>query len=318
MQTVFQKEGTFFKGNLHTHSTNSDGTKEPHQVIEEYRSRGYDFIALTDHFLPARRFGKDSDHFVRVTDTVPYRTTDFTTLLGAELHGPALITGDPWHFVAVGLPIDFAEALPDEGGLDIARRAFELGAFVGLAHPAWYALTLEEALPLIPYCHAIEVYNEGCTLVAREDSWHFADALYGRGIKLHAVAADDAHFKDPRGVNRDAFGGWVNVKAASLDPDAILAALKAGNFYSSTGPTIEDITIDGDLLRVRTSPIENCLISGPGARFARRIGKALTECEFPLVQADGTPAPWASMNYFRLTVVDADGRKAWSNPIWRS
>ena len=60
--------------------------------------------------------------------------------------------------------------------------------------------------------------------------------LSNRGRRLSAYAADDAHFKE----RPDAFGGWVQVRAESLDPVALLAALKAGHYYSSQGPTHRD------------------------------------------------------------------------------
>ena len=47
----FRQPGRFFKGNLHTHSMRSDGALEPEAVIAAYREHGYDFLALTDHFL---------------------------------------------------------------------------------------------------------------------------------------------------------------------------------------------------------------------------------------------------------------------------
>ena len=40
----------WYKGNLHTHTTVSDGKKSPEDTKALYRSLGYDFIALTDHF----------------------------------------------------------------------------------------------------------------------------------------------------------------------------------------------------------------------------------------------------------------------------
>ena len=51
MTTAFTAPGRFFRGNLHTHSTLSDGRLEPEEVCRRYRAEGYDFIALTDHFV---------------------------------------------------------------------------------------------------------------------------------------------------------------------------------------------------------------------------------------------------------------------------
>ncbi len=315
-ETVFQKSGTFFKGNLHTHSTRSDGKWEPAAVAEAYRERGYHFFSLTDHFLPVRYFGRDSDDFITVTDTSAFNSADFLAIHGAELHAPALVTGDLWHLVAVGLPLDFAAPGAEETALGLTKRAHAAGAFIAIAHPAWYALTVEESLPFVPYAHAIEIYNTGSADVDRAESWHFADQMYARGIRLGAVAADDAHFNDPRGDLADVAGGWVHVKANALDEASILAALKAGDYYASTGPEIHDLSFDGEVLRVTTSPIDQYIVSGPGARFERHYRPGQTTSEFHVRKHDGSLQTWAQKNYVRLTAVIDGGGRAWSNPIW--
>jgi hypothetical protein len=47
---LFSAPGRFWRGNLHTHSTLSDGALEPERVINAYRGAGYDFMCLSDHF----------------------------------------------------------------------------------------------------------------------------------------------------------------------------------------------------------------------------------------------------------------------------
>ena len=47
--STYEKEGTWLWGNLHAHSTNSDGARSPKNVIRDYSARGYDFLALSDH-----------------------------------------------------------------------------------------------------------------------------------------------------------------------------------------------------------------------------------------------------------------------------
>ena len=47
----FDRPGRFWRGNLHGHSTLSDGTLTPDEVCRRYREAGYDFISLTEHFL---------------------------------------------------------------------------------------------------------------------------------------------------------------------------------------------------------------------------------------------------------------------------
>ncbi len=39
----------WYKGNLHTHTLNSDGDSTPLEVATWYREHGYQFLVLTDH-----------------------------------------------------------------------------------------------------------------------------------------------------------------------------------------------------------------------------------------------------------------------------
>ena len=39
----------WYKGNLHGHSTRSDGIRSPEELKEIYKESGYSFVALTDH-----------------------------------------------------------------------------------------------------------------------------------------------------------------------------------------------------------------------------------------------------------------------------
>ena len=45
------KQGNcWWKGNLHTHTTRSDGHKKPSEAVRLYQKAGYDFLAVTDHW----------------------------------------------------------------------------------------------------------------------------------------------------------------------------------------------------------------------------------------------------------------------------
>ena len=48
-QNSFNEQGRFYRGNLHCHTTQSDGRATPAQRVMEYKAAGYDFLALTDH-----------------------------------------------------------------------------------------------------------------------------------------------------------------------------------------------------------------------------------------------------------------------------
>lgn len=294
----FNQPGRFWRGNLHTHSTNSDGTLTPEQVCQRYAEAGYDFLAVTEHFM--ERFGYP------ITDTRHFRTNTFTTLLGAELHAGMAEMGEQWHILAVGLPLDFAPPLNGEGGAEIAARAMAAGAFVSMAHPNRCMLTEADA-DALGNVHAVEVYNAGSgDENDRSDSWGFLEVLLGRGRRYFAHAADDFHNLHYR---RDFAMGWVHVKAETLEPDALLTALKNGHFYSSTGPQINDIQIEpGKKIYIRCSPVESIFVTGILARAARNHGHNLIEAELDI---SNLRSP-----YCRVIVRDAYGRRAWSNPIW--
>jgi hypothetical protein len=292
----FDKPGRFYKGNLHAHSTNSDGKVPIEEVVSVYREAGYDFFSLTDHFL--ERYG------FPISDTCSLRTGEFTTLLGAELHAPATELGELWHIVAAGLPPDFGPPDADETGPQLARRAREAGAFVGMAHPAWYALTLNDAESL-DAAHAVEVYNETASVYNDHgDSWHLCDMLLGRDRRLLAYAADDSHFGD----RKDYLGAWVQVRAGSLEPEAILESLKAGHFYSSQGPEILDVKVLPEEIEVRCSPARAVFVTGRGSSVVSEVGDELTTCTLSRAPFEGS--------YFRVTVVDRAGKRAWTNPVW--
>lgn len=307
---AFARSGQFYRGNLHTHTSRSDGKRSVAQVASDYRSRGYDFVSLTDHFLPNAHFRPGETGFITVTDATSLGDDRFITIPGAELHGPAMENGEIWHIVAVGLPLDFPMLRDGETGPEVARRAREAGAFVGLAHPHWNVVSEADALSIIDIIDAVEIYNHGCEVeVSRGYGLHMAEMLLNKGHRVTQYASDDAHFNHARGAFHDAFGGWVQVKADALTAEAILASLKSGAYYSSTGPEIHDIQIEDGTVRVLSSPVETILVSGRGATFRTDHNVSLIEFEADIRRMHDTP-------YICITVIDAHGRRAWSNPIW--
>ena len=295
----FDKSGRFWRGNLHCHSTRSDGALPPEEVARRYRANGYHFYCQSDHFMEA--FGYP------ITDTTGLRAEGFTTILGAELHAPALANGEIWHILAVGLPADFAPPSEGETGPELVRRAAAAGAFVAIAHPQWYGLTLEDARQL-DFAHAIEVYNHTCAVLAdRPDGACLLDRMLLDGTEMMAIATDDAHFRDPVDSNADAFGGWVMVRSESLTPEALLAALKAGDFYASQGPDLHGVEIEGGLLTVASSAVDRVTVLGPRALATTVSSRSMTSASVDITRFRGG---WA-----RLVATDPAGRRAWTNPF---
>ena len=293
----FGRPGRFYKGNLHTHSTNSDGDLPPADVCAAYRDAGYDFLALSDHFMECYDYP--------VSDTRDCRSENFTTIIAAELHAPRTEVGEIWHVHGIGLPFDFEPNKPGETGPELAQRAYEAGAFVGIVHPSWYGLTHEDARQ-IPNAHAIEIYNHGSQVeVDRGTDWPFLDKLLNEGWRLSGYATDDAHQ-----LTHDWLGGWVMVHAEELDPDALVDSLKAGRYYSSQGPELHDIEVDDKNVTVRCSSARTVSLQARGSKSETFMGEGVEEATLPLKRIKDS--------WFRVTVTDANGNRAWSNPIWRN
>ena len=299
----FAAPGRFWRGNLHTHSTLSDGVLAPRDVAEAYKSAGYDFMMLSDHFIDRYDWP--------VADTRDFRSNSFTTIIGSELHAPETTVGELWHIVGAGLPLDFPACGANETGARLASRAAEAGAFIGIAHPAWSQLTMDDSRA-IACAHAVEIYNHGCAVDNdRGDGWYLLDQMLNEGRRLSAFATDDAHFRTD-----DHFGGWVQVKAGSLDPDDLLQALKRGAYYSSQGPVIHNIEIEGSELHVTCSPVNTVVALCGNSRSAGRSGRSITSATVDLRKFEEgwllrQKSPW-----FRVAVIDAAGKRAWTNPIW--
>ena len=204
----FSTPGRFWRGNLHTHSHRSDGALTPEQVVDAYKRAGYDFVELSDHFLERYDWP--------ITDTRAFRSNNFTTLIGAELHAMGTEVGELWHILAVGLPLDFparraGRERPATRRAGARRRRLRrhrpsrLVATDGSATAArspprmrWRSTTT--AAPSRP----IAATGSICST-----------QLCNEGRRLTAIATDDAHF---RNGDHDAFGGFVEVKAESARP----------------------------------------------------------------------------------------------------
>jgi predicted metal-dependent phosphoesterase TrpH len=299
-------DGRFFRGNLHCHSKRSDGTVEPDEVAAAYRQAGYDFIVISDHF--------EAEYDWLVTDTRHLRDGGFTTIVGAELSSEAWDARTVYWVVAAGLPLDFEPPDPAAHAAAIERAHAE-GAFVVMLHPGLNNLPLAavDELPAIDAVDAVEVYNHNMAMGASADRAHGAymlDGLLEQGRRVLVNAGDDAHFGHPA----DRFGGWVEVHAEALDPDALLESLKAGAYYSTQGPRIEELVVDGDRLRVATSPAYCIALAGSGARWLDASSRTDPAGE-PIHEATFDLAPFRG-SFCRVTVVDAAGRRAWGNPLW--
>ena len=163
--------------------------------------------------------------------------------------------------------------------------------------------------------HAVEVYNHTCAMLTdRGDGFYLLDQLCNEDRRLTAVAGDDAHFHNG---DLDAFGGYVMVKSETLEPESLLGALKAGEFYSSQGPRIYDVEVTNNEVRVKCSPVHTIALVTSASPALSRVGRGLTQATIEFAEA----AKWAwrdppQAKWFRIVAIDGPRRRAWTNPIW--
>ena len=82
------------------------------------------------------------------------------------------------------------------------------------------------------------------------------DKLCRAGVRLGVHSADDNHNGRPFGDPLcDSFGGFTMILAKDLSYPSVIKALDSGNFYSSMGPVIRELTIDGRCVHIETDPV---------------------------------------------------------------
>jgi hypothetical protein len=318
----FTAPGQWLKCALHTHSTISDGTLQPHHLVQAYEEQGFDVVAITDHW--------------RLT-TVP-STDRVLTLASAELG---------WDIKSPIYPKQSAEFLvygidhiPEEPGGDRAnwytnddehyevrtfpnltegvRWADTMGAVVYVAHPYWTHLEVADLEPQEGFA-GIEVFNGSSELeTGRGDSSMWWDTLLGRGRQVFGIGTDDQHYP-----LFELATGWTMVKAASHSPEAVLEALKSGHAYFSHGPEIRHVEeVDGHI-EVECSPVRQVILQMEEekgiavlvGRGGRQLGRILETDSRGLITKARLESPYQSPRYRRVTIVDENGRRAWSNPL---
>lgn len=321
-QTGLPEDLPRYKGNLHSHTVNSDGRWTPEQSVAEHRAHGYQFLCLSDHDLFTDYSGAfDTEDFIilpgiEASAVLVSDDGKGTRLATHHIHGilgtDEMVAAAPRRFAHM----ERLEPVICRGGWDgraVAQRAVDEltahGCAVMYNHPIWSRVDPADVVGL-EGCFAIEVHNFGtveeCALGHDTLFW---DLMLRRGQRLGGVASDDNHNAPEL---PDSFGGWVVVAAPELTRDAVVRALVEGAFYASSGPSIENWGVRDGRAWVACSPCErvSLIAGGPvgvGETHRSAGGPLLEYAEFEL---NGTET------YLRFECVDATGHAAWSNPLY--
>ena len=284
--------GQWLRGNLHTHTTNSDGQYSPQEIVEKYAKLGYDFLLISDH-----------DWYTSYEDYAKLNSNGMILVPGNE------ISDKGSHVVHVNADrkID-----PSPQRQDSITAVNATSGFVILAHPNWLNLfnhtpritsiqhtTTEQMREWVGYL-GIEVYNG---LISFEEGSPYAtdkwDIMLSEGRRVWGFANDDTHCSNTVGL------GWNVAYVRDPTIDGVVDALRTGRFYASTGVKINNIEVEGMRIKIETENAERIVASKQwGIRVA-----ASDDCAIEIeVSADA----W----YVRFECWGKAEQFAWTQPFF--
>jgi len=276
--------GEWLRGNLHTHTTRSDGSQEPQEVIGLYADAGYDFLALSDHDI--------------ATTEEEYASMDSRGMIliaGNEVTaaGPHILHVNPrsrvnpvWSRQEV-----FDDIHKDRGFAVVAHPNFKEFDHCRIDHLlAWHGYV------------GMEVYNG---VVSRGSGCAYAmihwDRLLSSGRRPWGFAHDDFHDVEAGDLAR----GWNMVYTRERTADAIVEAFRSGAFYASTGVVITQIEVDGNRIRLETENADRIVAQQEvGIRLA-----VVDETSIEVTVPD-------TARYVRFECWGRGEQFAWTQPFW--
>ena len=300
----------WYKGNIHTHTTESDGDDTPENVVRWFRRNGYDFLVLSDHnHLTLIEYGRGKRRFKRPL-MIPGEE------VSVNLNGGST----PIHINAIGIsrviePVDATAVVPTLQAN--VNAILEAGGIASINHPNYKWSFDHEAIAQVTGASLLEVFN-GHPLgnmngapgkPGYEGIW---DRVLSAGKPIFGVATDDSHnYKDFHPDLSNPGRGWLMVRAGTLSQDAIVEALASGEFYASTGVVLDDLQTSDDTISLSIEQYHDFIYT---TRFIGRNGHVYGEIV-------GTQAEYSvrgDEGYVRTSVTSSSGPRAWIQPVFLS
>jgi len=279
--------GQWLKGNLHTHTTASDGERPHQSVIDDYAGRRYDFLMISDHDVYTS--AKELSHF-------PSR--GMVLIPGNE------VTANGSHLLHVNASRKLAPS-PQRKTV-LSEAVADTASFIIINHPNWQSsfdhTSIKDLEEWRGYA-GLEIFNG---TVGRLEGSPYAtnkwDMLLSKERRVWGFANDDHHL-----AIGDIELGWNMVYARSKTLPDIMEALRRGRFYASTGVTVRDINVTSATIRVETENAGRIVaLREHGKRFAQADSHKLEV----VVPADA--------KYVRFECWGAGESFAWTQPFFVS
>lgn len=319
--TFIKRNSNRYKGNLHSHTINSDGHLTPMEAKKLYKENGYSFLAFTDHeiYTDYRNELNDTDFIIlpgieaSSNLVVGKRRKKNHHLLG--ILGTSQMQKESKkpifnHLETLTPPIIFDEWDGKKEAQRLANELFDRGMIVTYNHPAWSRVDIDEFSEL-ENVWGLEIYNYGteieCALGFDTASW---DKLLTNGEDILGFASDDNHNSEKL---PDSLGGAIVVCTDKLTHDTIIKAILAGNYYSTSGVDIFEWGIKDEVVFISCSDVRkiNFIVGGAVGDgltlYCQGLDETINYGEYKL---NGTE------KYIRIECVDKYGHFAWTNPYF--
>lgn len=281
------RAGKWLKGNLHTHTSPASGCgKIPlDRTLELYADAGYDFLSITDHMT-----------------LTPASYPDMVLLPGIEWNNPE----GGGHTCIVACDGSILVPHTKTGSqMELLNDLSAKGALCIVNHPEWLLRPhyRREELEALSDYDGIEIFNGACQWAPGShlstDKW---DYVLTKGKRALGFASDDFHSE------RHVGQGWLMVRAEAKTPESVMAALKSGNFYASSGVELTDIRREGDVITVESSDGQEIQVIGNGGNMHRRVRDRAISVDF---------SELPGVSYIRFAIYGQGSEMAWTQPFFR-
>jgi hypothetical protein len=258
---LFAEKGNWYKANLHSHSTVSDGVLTPEEAKAAYKAKGFQIYAYSDHQLLVPHPELKDENFLPIT-SVERNIKDFrdpdnderqTYHLNFFAKDENCTTFPDFPYLELQKNREYSVEIIN----DLIKRANEAGFLSQYNLPFWSTPTVKD-FGRLENLWGFEVFNGGSQVQKR--GWgdqQYVEMMW-EGKFLCPTAGDDNHRRaDDTNPKDDAFHCFTMIRAEKLEYNAVLKAMEEGQLYASTGPIIEEIFVEDGKVHISMSDWEN-------------------------------------------------------------
>ncbi len=301
-------EKRWLKGNIHTHTTESDGDASPQHVAGWYKQHGYDFLVLSDH------------NHLTVLEEANTSPGDWPLMIpGEEVTSRLFDNTVPVHVNAIGIDSVIEPAYEEDAQKTLQEnvdRIRQAGGLPSINHPNYKWTLNARHIVETTGAWAVEVYNghSGSNsygmggMQSVEEMW---DQALSAGNRIFGVATDDSHhYHESSPLLANPGRGWIVVKSESLSRPDVMQAMSDGDFYSSSGVVIGDMTNTTKEIAIDLDPYDSEKFT---TVFYGENGVKLAEEHGSSVRFQ----PPENQAYVRATVYSSrESYRAWTQPVY--